>query len=644
MVNLFLYDAFCYSYHVAYKIGDVRRGKSAFLSDHSLIFIQNSNKGFPKASIVAAPKKRVYGVLYQISDEQFKMLKSKILVPFSLELKTVGISRALAVFTLVPISAGSAEAIPFRWYLDLMLAGLNQVRTPKSYLKSIDNQKSQKEYHIYESNAKNLLNNYPLQIQKNLITAFKLLQDISKGGTFKIKSKPHPLNGREITIAKDKGGFTFETTTLIKKGIQNSNEFILRAPDLKISNDYFVTKKSYVANKVQYGDTFKMVSGTIQSMRSVSLAEKSYYWRLLIPISQTIDIRHSFEWWSFLSNGQPHAQLLKLFHNSTEIHFYGYKNGNQHYAAVDALEGLSLKRFQEIVYAILLIYGLLKGKFYSGEGFFVAYSDHELRDAKGVVYQQMSSSIYNLPGIHTSNPYTGIDQASFRRNNKGGIPKIFMNGRSKGIDLFPAAVFENLLNLLLEKDKIRDALTQIVLNQQATLEIRIPILYVALETISGVISTGGDKDLKPIKDKKRAEKLTQLLKATTEQFAKDEGFSKTQIEELTPLIKRLSGLNNPPNSDKLSKVFQLVGYDLREWDKLAINERNAFLHGFTPKLKVSADEYGFKEFYDLSLRLHFLLCVLLLKKAGFEGKILNYNKLHEHITHIIRGEDTFVMI
>lgn len=645
MTYLFTFDAFAFSYYLAVQIGEMHPGISAYIPDHELIFKKNFAKGFGKADLQTAPGKRVYGVLYKISDQQLDLLKDKVLTGYHLALKMVNLNKGRQAFTLVPeVTKISQSELPKRWYLDLMLAGLKEVGTPAKYLDKINNQPYNDDFHGHGSFARAVLK-YPGTAKKYLEPAFQSIDQLEKGGSFTIKATGHSLNKRPITIVKGKKGFVFETSTAIKKGLQTVQEFILDNPDIILSGIYAVGGKNFVVNNIQYGDEDKFISGTIQSIRKVKTPDNAF-WRLMIPVPKKFDPVREFEYWSYLSNGKLFQGMLKLILAPTELHLYGHSHQNRQYIVFDALSELPLKQFQETVYPVILVYALLKGNFFSGDGFFISYPNVVMNEVSGIEYHQMSDGRFDLPGIFTTNAFTGIEQTKFRRNNKGMIPEKLIKARRQGLpDYFKAEHFTALVNLLLEKDKIRDALTLIVQNQQATLEIKIPVLYVALELITGALSTGGNKDLKPINDNKTAGRLIDLLKQTASVFAVENNFTEQQIVDLQPLVNRIGGLNQPPNVDKLSKVFPLLGYTLKPEDIKAIDNRNAFLHGFTPKLELSKDDHGFKQLFDLSLRIHFLLAVLLLKKVGYSGKIINYNKLYENITKIYRkDEDIFVMI
>ena len=91
-------------------------------------------------------------------------------------------------------------------------------------------------------------------------------------------------------------------------------------------------------------------------------------------------------------------------------------------------------------------------------------------------------------------------------------------------------------------------------------------------------------------------------------------------ESLNVLSKKINSMNNPTNADSLARPLAEVGYELSDNDKDALKMRNTFLHGGLVKGSV---EKQTSELFYLSLMLHKLACIIILKKAGFEGYILN---------------------
>lgn len=85
---------------------------------------------------------------------------------------------------------------------------------------------------------------------------------------------------------------------------------------------------------------------------------------------------------------------------------------------------------------------------------------------------------------------------------------------------------------------------------------------------------------------------------------------------------RIILLNSCANQDKLSKCFENVGYTLTKEDKEAIKKRNSTLHGHLSDIKRELPDQQW-DMFAIALRLHKLCCILLLKAAGYNGRILN---------------------
>lgn len=102
-------------------------------------------------------------------------------------------------------------------------------------------------------------------------------------------------------------------------------------------------------------------------------------------------------------------------------------------------------------------------------------------------------------------------------------------------------------------------------------------------------------------------------------------------------------LNTAPNANKLEICFPKFGYTLSEADGEAIKKRNSTFHGH-----LSNDEQLLRNQYNdmlaMSLRLHKLCSILLLKAAGFSGKVLNNEVLFGMKAACERKESVYIEI
>jgi hypothetical protein len=107
------------------------------------------------------------------------------------------------------------------------------------------------------------------------------------------------------------------------------------------------------------------------------------------------------------------------------------------------------------------------------------------------------------------------------------------------------------------------------------------------------------------------------------------------------LIEKINQINQVSNKIKLTKPFEMLGFELNEDDKKVIERRNDLLHG-----RLSLD-YGEdidkadNELYFIATKLYTLINVLLLKQVGFSGYIINWPVYNKQVHKMKLKEDVF---
>jgi hypothetical protein len=121
------------------------------------------------------------------------------------------------------------------------------------------------------------------------------------------------------------------------------------------------------------------------------------------------------------------------------------------------------------------------------------------------------------------------------------------------------------------------------------------------------------------------------------------------IEWLSEDAKHILGnrithnINIAPNAKKLEFCFPKYGYTLTKADSTAINMRNSTFHGhLSSEKKPLRAQMG--DMLAMNLRLHKLCSILLLKAAGFEGKVLNNEVLFGMKEACERKESVYIDI
>jgi len=163
----------------------------------------------------------------------------------------------------------------------------------------------------------------------------------------------------------------------------------------------------------------------------------------------------------------------------------------------------------------------------------------------------------------------------------------------------------------------------------------------ALEAITTIIlEENKTKYPKPIDDKTVFKALRTKFFEVLDDLIPDTPENETARKILTD---RLNNINKPTNASKLQKSFVVLGYSLQPYELSALKARDKFQHGELPVDEIT-DDAVFREVYYICLIMHRLIYILILKRIGFEGYIINYPQLHSHITNKDLNEDLLYKI
>jgi|GEM_PF-83449 len=638
----FAYGSNMFTYRLEKRVGRVEVIDIFKLPRYTLRFNKVSIDGSLKANIEKNDKDNVFGVLFKINpsrkvelDKAEGLGKGYIII--EIEIERLDTNEKIKAFTYVADKIDNSNANkPYDWYVELILLGAQEHKLPKEYIYKIKAISTKKDLNLFRNESTKQIVRESKRIRKDLLHSFDLVSNLNKPKKFEIVLKSHALNNRKILIEKSDKDFTFQTDSVIPKGVQRHKELQVSEQKLLLNEngkktDFFIEGKHFLLNNIAYDfdNELKLLSGKINSFGNASAEDFSEkYLRLIIPINKKLKIVNDYQCRSFIVDYREKMGLVILEINKKAFHFFELNYGGKDYLVIDCVEKYSLSEFQNCCQTILFTYAFLSGDYHSDEGYYLGFEEPLMEIPKYILYHTFSDSQYNLNSAFTTNAYYGIDLENIKRDEKGFIDEETRKEQFKDLMFFSSSIFSNICQISIDHEKIFRSLLLLIFNQASTLEIKIPIQFVALEALTGVIVTKGNSELKPIPDNKGANSLITKLKTEVENFLKE---NKIEINELTlPLYKRLENLNAPTNIDKLSKPFINVGYTISAEEKKIIKLRDTFLHGST-KTFGNLDE-DFKGLFYISLKLHFLICVLLLKKAGFEGRIINYPKLYEYIT------------
>jgi len=263
---------------------------------------------------------------------------------------------------------------------------------------------------------------------------------------------------------------------------------------------------------------------------------------------------------------------------------------------------------------------------------------------ENILYYSLRSSVITNQPIFTANPFSVHFDVDFDRDDNGRIKNEVIDKLNEDICDFPEETFSILATLFYEKEKLQRAALIFIQSHIASLEVKIPNYYVAIEAITGYISeevATGKKSLNPIKDKRLASQLIKQIIDIVKKFRMDNSLDDNDIK-MDIILKNINKLNAPPNADKLAESFIYVAYILTKEQKDILKNRNSFLHGSFHR--TIGDDSDFRLGLHTALRLQFMIVVLILRLVGFSGKIINYAELWSHITEMKLGEERLIKI
>ncbi|MBN8642887.1 MAG: hypothetical protein J0L86_13830 [Flavobacteriales bacterium] len=492
-----------------------------------------------------------------------------------------------------------------------------------------------------------------IPIVKSIEPSLERILELINPANFRVKAKNHHLNDRIFELEKGERQFNFCSSSKILKGIQTHKELNFDSKEIvelkKENFSLFTLGKYILLNKISYDDEHleKIFCGIITSFSTCSDLKdfEDKFLRCVIPVGnkEAFNI-HDFQSSYFETQNKKSVSFITINISNETFHLYNFKFGSDHYIIIDCITSTQLDDFQKKCFNILLTLGFIKGNLIHDEAYFISFLEESMDKIDNVLYHSMRSSIKTNQPTFTTNPYSVHSDIEFERDENGILNSSLINELNKDLNYFSNKVFSSLSTLLNENEKLQRAVLIYVQSHTASLEIRIPNYYVAIEAITGHISSELSSTkipLNPIKNSKIANELIKDIIQIAEQRKKVNELDDEQFN-MEIFIKNIYKLNSPPNADKLSESFNYLGYDLTKEQKDLLKERNRFLHGSF--LKTIGQDQEFREALHVSLRLHFMIAVLIYKLSGYKGRIINYAELWSHMTEKNLGEERLVKI
>lgn len=350
----------------------------------------------------------------------------------------------------------------------------------------------------------------------------------------------------------------------------------------------------------------------------------NYYWRFLYPVS-------SNEWFLKVKGlnysddyGLHHFVNLIFAHlNDHKMNIYSTNVDQNHWMIIESTESITYEEMDHRVMSVTNALGLVLGKRYGDYCFHVVSDGSDFSNVVGVEVLSLKKTKtcpYKILNPQKNLIVEWLRQYDYQKyaldeieNNPGEGASWYYEDES----IVTVDAFSKLAQLCYSSNDMLLATSMLIDGSLMNIEYQKPFFHVTLETITTTLLKD-EVDLPPIvpQDRFNTEVAPALLAAL-------DGIEWLSDESRRIITRRITNnLNNAPNSNKLEACFPKFGYTLTKADKNAINKRNSTFHGvLSSEKKPLCSQQG--EMLAISLRLHKLCSILLLKAAGFSGKVLN---------------------
>lgn len=373
---------------------------------------------------------------------------------------------------------------------------------------------------------------------------------------------------------------------------------------------------------------------------------KQYFWRFIYPVD-------SNEW--FLKvQAYPYTDDFGSSHffnlicpdlDGHQMNLFAVKVEGQNWMVIDSTESISYEEMDHRVMALTTSLGFVLGKRYGDYCFHIASEEPTFTDITGTEALALQETRYcpfkilqtdnNLVEIWLSqHDYQQYALEELKNQLDGNVRWYYNDDATVTMD-----AFSKLSQLCYKTNDMLLATSMLIDGSMMNIEYQKPFFHVVLETITSCLQTNDeDKPQPPMPQEQYKEVVVPALIETLERI---EGLSEEALRIFKSKIEH--NLNTAPNRNKLEACFPALGYTLTKEDSDAIDKRNRTFHGHLTSEKQPLRVQQ-NDLFAMSLRLHKLCSILLLKAAGFEGKVINNEVLFGMKPACERRESVYIVI
>lgn len=460
------------------------------------------------------------------------------------------------------------------------------------------------------------LDKYP--IQKKLKKTFGKINDFESLTVCKCKIEDSNVDEHcNLKSSTNKHEITFQTNeNYWEKQNKLINIYLSTSKNTYICENSLITYVSYGKNL-----TYKI------SLSNIKIGKPSYYFRLLLPNENKLDLFSLFETTGYRSEFGITVGLMVVTVNNLNFHVYELKD----YLIIDCIDKFNYDSFYESTLYILLALGILTGSFVQNKCYIISSDDINYESISYFEFRPLRETKKTPYKILPTNPYTFFcsDIAESKREYMAHISK---------------NQFDNFIKKISESKILLNALFVFVESYDYPLDTKPVCLSVVLEGLYQFLNEKIQDQFKPIKDKDKEKELINKIKELLPQFES----SFTVPDGESTLLNRINDLNKTSNSAGFQKLFELFNYKLKDHEKETLKNRNSFLHCnekiYQKYIIVQNGSDEYLKIFFTEENLTKLLYILILKIIDYSGYIVNILKFNEDVFGTIKKEDLLIKI
>lgn len=465
---------------------------------------------------------------------------------------------------------------------------------------------------------------------KHLENSLKVLFDLNQDHVVTINASGTAIDGTRALMSRKEERFslTIEDPTHQYSSLNDINDIGWEFGRHKMKADRIFPVST----------DFNSVTALVSNFTTGDFNEqKEGHFRLIIPFPGDLHFNLYFPLsiystrYEGLNRNVRGCVKIQLNKREMDLYIFSPEANGKAYLVIDSNTQMVFEEFNKITFAILVSAGYITGYLVQGNGFFFSYKDNLMDMPTGMHYMELRSSIKSLYSPIIANVYSIVQDHDIAEMEKDDLLKLDNDKFSTLCQ--QAYLSQRFVAILL-----------LVIEATVATQVLMPAAFtVALEGMTDIIMNENPEKFTPIPDKKLAKDFRGDLLNVLAKY--EDRLSEYGTETLK---KKINGINTATNADQLYKPFEVVGFHLEDVDKEAIDHRNDFMHGRITLLRL--DEKGeetspfvepFRHLHYTALRIYTLLAVLILRRIGFNGKIINHPKVQEQVRGIPVNEPYF---